>query len=240
MFPESRSPPAPADLPPGDDRGPDAGYVRQINSTELAAQRQAMSSRRIRQDGLENSMSLSPGQPGVNKVEVNARSVSEPGQTQPKAGDTWSRTRRRPGADAAEFLDNEISPCRAPSTHRPVRSNTPLAERGAIDPETGAVLALVSDPTYNPSIWNNPTITRPNSTTSGRLRTTTPSTVLHPGSTFKLASATAALQTGLISANSTITTTPLHHPQLPDRHHRMQLETTTVRSPTSTSMSARP
>ncbi len=70
----------------------------------------------------------------------------------------------------------------------------------ALDPETGAVLALVSSPTYDPSIWNNPTITQAQLNALGSAQGDNAINGFYtPGSTFKLASATAALQTGLIS-----------------------------------------
>ena len=75
-----------------------------------------------------------------------------------------------------------------------------------MDPRTGAVLALSSFPSYNPNIWvggisnaayasiNNPTAGYPqlNRAIEG---------VFTPGSTFKLNTATAALDSGLWPVN---------------------------------------
>ena len=93
-----------------------------------------------------------------------------------------------------------------------LRSTVSGATSGAVvvlDPQTGAVLAMVSVPTYNPEWWvggmstvhwnelNKPSAKDPllNRTISG---------LYQPGSSFKLATATAALQDGVISPYSTI------------------------------------
>ena len=85
----------------------------------------------------------------------------------------------------------------------------------ALDPETGAVLALVSSPTYDPTIWNKTVITQADLNALGSAQDDNAIDGFYtPGSTFKLATATAALQTGLISPG-----TPyyddgrLHHPR---------------------------
>jgi len=73
----------------------------------------------------------------------------------------------------------------------------------ALDPQTGAVLAMVSDPTYDPTWW------QPYMTTAHYALLSSPSAnyplinraiqgLYTPGSTFKLATATAALNTHLI------------------------------------------
>jgi penicillin-binding protein 2 len=66
------------------------------------------------------------------------------------------------------------------------------------------VLALVSYPTYDPTIWNQTVITQAKLNALGNAQDNNAIDGFYtPGSTFKLATATAALQTGLISPQST-------------------------------------
>jgi penicillin-binding protein 2 len=74
-----------------------------------------------------------------------------------------------------------------------------------MDPQTGAILAMASYPSYNPSIWTGG-ISQTNLnalTASGAQNNWAINSQLAPGSTFKLVTATSALQTGLITPNYT-------------------------------------
>jgi len=73
----------------------------------------------------------------------------------------------------------------------------------ALDPQTGAVLALVSSPTYDPTWWTNgiSTVHYQQLESNGSLNDWAIDGLYTPGSTFKLATATAALNDGLISPN---------------------------------------
>ncbi len=80
----------------------------------------------------------------------------------------------------------------------------PPATAGAavvMDPNTGAVLAMSSWPSYNPSIWVGGISQAAYSglTASGAENNWAIQGLYTPGSTFKLATATAALQSGLIT-----------------------------------------
>jgi penicillin-binding protein 2 len=73
-----------------------------------------------------------------------------------------------------------------------------------LDPNTGAVLAMASYPSYNPSVWVGG-ISQANYAAlqaSGAQNNYPISSQLAPGSTFKLVTATSALQTGLITPNT--------------------------------------
>jgi penicillin-binding protein 2 len=182
------------------------GYVRQINSSELAAHsRQGYQlGDEYGQDGLENQYEpYLRGTPGINDVEVNAQDqvVGSLGQTAPKSGDDvvtnidsgLEANLQNALAGEIKSLEGQVDPSTGEVEHPTGGAAV------ALDPQTGAVLALVSDPTYDPSIWNSPVITQAQLNSLGTAQDDTAIDGFYtPGSTFKLATATAALQTGLI------------------------------------------
>ena len=160
------------------------------------------------------------GQSGVEaQYEKWLRGKSgKPGPAGRRLGDTVgteSETPPTPGDDVILNIDTGLRARRpegAANQLVTLRATLSGATSGAVvvlDPQTGAVLAMVSLPTYNPEWWvggmstvhwnelNAPSAKDPllNRTISG---------LYQPGSTFKLATATAALQDGLISPYSTI------------------------------------
>jgi penicillin-binding protein 2 len=184
------------------------GYVRQINGAELAAHSTYQLGDQYGQAGLENEYEkYLRGRPGVNRVEVNAggQVVGSLGQTNPRAGDNVV-TNIDAGLQQTlqTSLDNKIA-----SLQGTVDQSTGKAEHPtggaviALDPQTGAVLALVSSPSYDPSIWNNPVITQGQLNALGTAQDNKAIDGFYtPGSTFKLATATAALQTGFLTPSS--------------------------------------
>jgi penicillin-binding protein 2 len=92
----------------------------------------------------------------------------------------------------------------------------PVATNGAVvvlDAETGAVLALASNPTYSLDTWVGGISTAAYNQLSAGCQGASGACPLNdyaiqglytPGSTFKLATATAALQTGLITPSTTV------------------------------------
>jgi penicillin-binding protein 2 len=186
------------------------GYVRQINGPELKAHSAEgyQLGDEYGQDGLENEYeSYLRGKPGTNDVEVNAQGqvVGSLGQTQPKAGDdVVTNIDSGLEQELQTSLDTKIQ-----SLSGTVDTSTGQVEHPtggaaiALDPQTGAVLALVSAPTYNPTFWNQPVITQARlDSLGGKQNDNAIDGFYTPGSTFKLATATAALQTGLIGPNS--------------------------------------
>jgi penicillin-binding protein 2 len=183
------------------------GYVRQINAAELKANQTYgyELGDEYGQDGLENEYEgYLRGTPGIDRVEVDAQGqvVGNLGETAPTAGDTVI-TNIDNGLEQTlqQSLDSEIQ-----SLEGHVDSSTGFVEHPtggaavALDPQTGAVLALVSNPTYDPTIWNNPVITQAQLNALGAAQNDNAINGFYtPGSTFKLATATAALASGLIT-----------------------------------------
>jgi penicillin-binding protein 2 len=135
------------------------------------------------------------GTPGIERVEVDAHGdvVGNLGETPPV-----------PGADLVTNIDSGLEQTLQQALDAEVQS-VGTGKGGAavaLDPQTGAVLALVSSPSYDPSWWT------PNGISvahyqqleqSGSLNDNAIDGLYTPGSTFKLATATAALNSGLIS-----------------------------------------
>ncbi|MGH9029279.1 MAG: penicillin-binding transpeptidase domain-containing protein, partial [Acidimicrobiales bacterium] len=134
------------------------------------------------------------GTPGVDDLEVAAQGqvVGSTGQTAPVPGDDLV-TNIDSGLEQnlQQDLDSEIAQLHSSS-----------GAAVALDPQTGAVLALVSYPTYNPTWWTPNGISTSDYQqieADGALNDWAIDGLYTPGSTFKLATATAALQDGLIS-----------------------------------------
>ena len=178
------------------------GYVGQITSSQLQAnQSQGYELGDLfGQSGLEAQYQADlRGRPGIDKVEVDAHGqvVGSVGETPPTAGDDVV-TNIDAGLEQTlqQALDSEIASLKGKSTE---------GAAVALDPETGAVLALVSTPTYDPTWWTNGISTAHfhDLQTTGAQNDNAIQGLYTPGSTFKLATATAALGTGLISPGYT-------------------------------------
>jgi penicillin-binding protein 2 len=169
------------------------GYVGQIQKLEPGYQLGDL----IGLSGLERQYeSQLRGTPGIDRVEVDAQGqvVGDLGQTAPTPGsDLVTNVDAGLEQTLQQALDQEIA-----SLHGSGHGGAAVA----LDPQTGAVLALVSSPSYDPTWWT------PNGITTahyqqllqgGALNDNAIQGLYTPGSTFKLATATAALGTGLIT-----------------------------------------
>lgn len=192
------------------------GYVGEITDSELAA-RAAVGYRsgdEIGKSGVELAYdSVLRGQRGVIRLEVDAhgRSLGVLSRTDPVPGHDVQLTMDLDIQRSAErALAQGLEVARA--TDDPRHHQHFVAPAGAavvLDPRDGSVLALASNPTYDPSAFvdgiptalfrqlQDPTSNQPlvDRVTAG---------VYAPGSTFKLVTGTAALSKGLIDPNSTI------------------------------------
>jgi penicillin-binding protein 2 len=178
------------------------GYVGQISPEQLQAhQSQGYELGDLYgQSGLEAEYeSALRGHPGIDKVEVDAHGqvVGSLGETPPTSGDDLV-TNIDAGLQQTlqQALDAEIASLKGKSTE---------GAAVALDPQTGAVLALVSSPTYDPTWWTNGISTAHyrQIQATGAQNNEAIQGLYTPGSTFKLATATAALQSGLISPSTT-------------------------------------
>ena len=195
------------------------GYVGTINSTELGsrASQGYQAGDAFGQSGLEYQYETElRGVPGSQQLEVDPQGV---------VAGVLKSTKSIPGDDIVTNLDTNLQQVADNALATQIQSlrntfdpacngNTgcyPQPTGGAVvvmSPQTGAVYAMSSYPSYNPSVWvggitqseynslSDPANNEPllNRAIDG---------LYIPGSTFKLNTATAALQTGLISPDFT-------------------------------------
>lgn len=195
--------------PLGDFAAQTLGYVADITGSELKQLQKFgyIASDVIGQSGLEAQYErYLHGRPGMETLQVDALGdpVGPPKIKAPVIGDNVVLN-LDPGLEqyVQSALSAQMSTLR--SQNLPVNSGAAVV----MDPQNGAVLAMVSLPTYNPSWWvggiserHYKAITSPSS--NDPLLNRAIQGLYTPGSTFKLATATAALQEGLISPYSTI------------------------------------
>lgn len=137
------------------------------------------------------------GTPGTDRVEVNATGdvVGSLGETPPVPGDDLI-TNIDTGLEQTlqGALDSEVAQVHGTG-----------GAAVALDPQNGAVLALVSSPSYDPTWWTPNGISSAHYNqllSAGALNNNAIDGLYTPGSTFKLATATAALNDGLIGPGS--------------------------------------
>jgi len=190
------------------------GYVGQITAAELTPVRKHdgyQPGDEIGKAGVEEAFeSVLRGQPGITKLQVNSKGqvlgvlASRP----PVPGDNvWLNLDVNDQMLAEQSLAQGIAAARETSDHSAGGPGHDFyAPGGAVvilDPENGSVLALATNPTYNPEDFvggiseakykqylDDPDLPLLDRTIQG---------VYAPGSTFKLATALAGLQAGLIS-----------------------------------------
>lgn len=189
------------------------GHMGPIDATQLKAL-QGKGYRpgdQIGVDGVEAAdESWLRGTPGSQRLEVDASG---------KVIGTLSNTAPVPGHDVQlsidsglqqqveADLDNQIHALQG-SIDSATGQRIPAPDGAAVvlDPTNGQVLAMASYPTYDPSVWVNGISTQDYQRLkdAGSLLNRSIQGDYIPGSTFKLVTATAALDTGLINANDII------------------------------------
>lgn len=153
------------------------------------------------------------GSEGIERLQVNAQGtvVGILGQTTPKSGNDVVLNM---DAGLQQTVESQLAKQISVDQHTydTQTHEYPPAPDGAavvLDPRTGAVLAMASFPTYNPEWWvggistANYKFLNEASQHQPLLNRAVDGTY-PPGSTFKLATATAALQTGLISQYTSV------------------------------------
>jgi penicillin-binding protein 2 len=188
------------------------GYVREISKDELESLREQgyKMGDLVGKTGLEKVYDLElRGEDGARRVEVDAYGypIKDQGRKEPMQGNTIKLTLDLELQEAAtKALQNGLLK---------LQDSYPNALAGAavaIDVNTGAIRALVSEPSYDPNIfvkqvlttaeWDklNDPVLKPQ--LNRVLRGEYP-----PGSTFKMVTAIAGLETGTISPHDTVNCT---------------------------------
>ncbi len=192
------------------------GYVGEINDRELATRKDKdyRLGDEIGKSGVEQSYEDDlRGRPGRIQLEVDAkgRVIRTLGSTPPVPGNDVQLT-----VDldvqrlAEESLDQGLATARG---RTPRGGGPPLAAPGGaavvLDPRDGSVLAMASNPTYDPGAFVNgirPELFQALQAPPSRfpLNNRAIQGEYAPGSTFKLLTSLAALQTGMINPGTTI------------------------------------
>jgi penicillin-binding protein 2 len=207
---------------------PVLGYVSPISAAELKANPQGgyTQASQYGQSGLENEYEkYLRGQVGEEALSVNAvgQTVGILRKTNPVQGDTVvSNIDLGLQEDVQDALQSDIAADK--HTVDPSTGRLPTANDGAavvLDAQTGAVLAMASYPTYNLAEWVGGISQANYDALSAGCNTTSATTgcplinysidgLYTPGSTFKLNTATAALDDGLITANQYVDDTGVY------------------------------
>ena len=154
------------------------------------------------------------GKEGTSTLEVSATGsvLGSIKATAPTVGDSVVLNIDTPLQEALDgYLANEILADR--HSIDPVSHKVPEALNGAaivMNPNNGDVYAMASYPSYNLNSFVNGTLQRRSSTSSsneGAFNNYAIQGLYTPGSTFKLVTATTELQTGIISAVPSMSTT---------------------------------
>ncbi|HZU72475.1 MAG TPA: penicillin-binding protein 2 [Acidimicrobiales bacterium] len=192
------------------------GYVGAITPAELSKNKSAgyQQGDQVGRAGVEAAYEQDlRGAPGVTDLEVNARGkvIGTIGEHPAKPGDDLQLTvdlglQQEVDKDLAAEIDT------LHHTYDPFQHEYYPAPAGSaivLDPRNGAVLAMSSYPSYDPSVWVGgisssayQSLTGPQS--NQPLLNRAIQGLYAPGSTFKLATATAALTDGLITPNTYI------------------------------------
>jgi penicillin-binding protein 2 len=195
------------------------GYVAEANRQEIDGHRSQgyRDGDDIGKLGVEKSFEqFLRGTPGVTKLEVDS---------QGRVLRTLNRLDPVQGHDVQLTIDLDVQKLAEESlakgldaargTHDRNTNKNFVAPAGAaavIDPRDGSVLALASNPTYDPTLFINgikPDAFKALQDPAGHypLNNRALSGLYSPGSTFKLATAVAALRKGLIAGNTTFNDT---------------------------------
>ncbi len=190
--------------PYGDLASQTLGYVADISASELKQLKSQSYTEGdvIGQSGIEAQYeSYLRGKTGVRELLVDAQ--GDPVGTkhvEPSSAGDDVVTNIDLGLQQAAESDLSAQIASLDAQGKPANSGAVVA----LDPQTGAVLAMASEPTYDPAWWVGGMSTQHyselnNSASNYPLLNRVIQGLYTPGSTFKLASSTAALNDGLIS-----------------------------------------
>jgi penicillin-binding protein 2 len=188
------------------------GYVGRIDQTEYQKLKSKgyLPNDQIGLAGVEATYeTVLRGTPGVERVQVNSAGqvLAVLGSTPPVPGHNLVLTIDGRIQEAAENALQAGLVAARQSTHNGVAFPAPAGAAVVEDPQDGTVLALATDPDYNPeefiggisnanyAAYQNPAANQP-------LLDRTIQGAYAPGSTFKLVTATAGLQYGLVTPDS--------------------------------------
>jgi penicillin-binding protein 2 len=190
------------------------GYIGQISDKELATRKKLgyQNGDQMGQSGVESAYESDlRGQPGVTRLQVDAkgRVLGVIGYQAPVQGhDVWVTIDINAQKLAEDSLNKGLAAARQHSDSKIGGGlfKAPAGSAVVLDPRDGSVLALATNPTYNPNDFVNGISTDkyngylndPNHPLNDR----TIQGLYAPGSTFKMVTAVAGLGAGVINPNT--------------------------------------
>jgi len=193
------------------------GYTAEINEEELAARKRLRRGYKpgdsIGKTGAELEFENDlRGRPGIEEVEVDAagRVLRTLNQRAPVPGhDVRLTIDVRTQRMVEESLAQGLEAARQGSDREfKKRFLAPAGAAVVLDPRDGSVLAVASNPTYNPSIYVDGSVEEfqrlQDPALHAPLNDRATEGLYAPGSTFKLVTSLAAMKRGLISANTSL------------------------------------
>jgi penicillin-binding protein 2 len=201
------------------------GYVGEINDSELVNRKK---------DGYRLGDSIGKsgaelvferdlrGSPGVTKLQVNSAG-------EVVKGEPLAVVAAQPGKDVTLTVDLNVQKLAEDSLKQGLEAARSAVDRNdkkhflapagstvVLDPRDGAVIAMASYPTYNPGDFINgikPDVFAALSDPASHfpLNNRALTGLYAPGSTFKLVTAVAAIERGMVAANTTITDTGVYN-----------------------------
>ncbi len=200
------------DYPYGDLLAPVLGYVGEIEKEQLAKNKDKdyQMGDNFGKTGLENQYEeVLRGKRGARLVEVDAhgRPVRDLGVKAPTPGNNLLLTvDARLQRAAQDALAKGVARARTVGGARIPKDKTLSAAAVVLDVRTGEVLAMASLPSYDPGVFARGVTSKEYQelTKSGALRNHCIETTYIPGSTFKMVTATALLEGGIVKPETTI------------------------------------
>jgi penicillin-binding protein 2 len=208
------------------------GYVGRVNSDELAAKKSdpVVSTKPYQTDSSIGKSGVEKqyeddlrGTPGVQTIEVDSKQtpIRVVGEQLPKPGnDLVLSVDIDVQKSAEDALATQMGSLKGGSEpNNPFPTNAPSGSVVTLDPTNGNVVAMASYPTYDPTEFVNGISTDRYNQLKGDDPAKDPflnkaiQGQYAPGSTFKLITATSALQNGLVTANTSYNDLGSYHLQ---------------------------
>ncbi len=181
------------------------GYMSEINADELKKLKPFgyQLADMIGKTGIERAYeSILRGSPGLHAEVVNARRVPQTDSESLSLLGDWKDVPPIPGKNLVLTVDMDLQRIMLDSMR-----NYPSGAAVALDPRNGRVLGIVSKPTFNPNSWSG-RLSRDeqldNDVNLHKPMLDKSLSAYFPGSTYKIVTALAALEGGLVTPNETL------------------------------------
>jgi penicillin-binding protein 2 len=181
------------------------GYMSEINADELKKLKPFgyQLADMIGKTGVERSFeAILRGTPGLHAEVVNARRIPQTDQESRTLLGDWKDAPPIPGKNIVLSVDMDLQRIMLDAMR-----NYPSGAAVALDPRNGRILGITSKPTFNPNSWSG-RLSRDehieNDVNLHKPMLDKSLSSYFPGSTYKIVTALAAIEGGLITPNETL------------------------------------